>query len=215
MTINLTDEDITGKNGGFGDFKGKMLWQAEQSSKFFTPDVERESVKHDMSQQKNPGHKPKMMSFAGVGAETESINYGGQPISEMETDLPAAETQLNKSDNRQDTPQKASLADLDSLAVQSKNMGSNAGPQHEGCTYSKDDDSDFPATSSSKYEAESHGTSKQYLVSDLHQTPSSHNESNEDMSKDKEQAVEPAVELDDCEFDVPDDDVGLEALNDI
>ena len=60
-------------------------------------------------------------------------------------------------------------------------------------------------------EHESHATSKQYIVSDLQQTPSSHNESSQDMSKDKEQEDD----LDENEFDVPDDDVELEALNDI
>ena len=60
------------------------------SSKFFTPDAERESVKHDMSERKKDMQKP--MSFVDNGAINDGINFGGQPISELETDLPAVET---------------------------------------------------------------------------------------------------------------------------
>ena len=97
MTINQTDEDgITNTHAGLGNpLSGKMLWQADQS-KFFTPEPERESVKHDMTNEKKGNcHKP--MSFIDKeGLVSEGINFGGQPISELETDLPAVETQLGK-----------------------------------------------------------------------------------------------------------------------
>ena len=34
----------------------------------------------------------------------QGINFGGQPISELETDLPAVETQLGKGSYQQQTP---------------------------------------------------------------------------------------------------------------
>ena len=77
MTINQTDEEngLTGSHLGFGDLNtGKMLWQAEQTSKFFTPEPERESVKQEMTDKKQDMHKP--MSFIDNGAVTEGINFG-------------------------------------------------------------------------------------------------------------------------------------------
>ena len=95
MTINQTDEEgITNTHAGLGNpLSGKMLWQAD-ASKFFTPEPERESVKHDMTNEKKPNHHQKPMSFIdkeGLISE-QGINFGGQPISELETDLPAVET---------------------------------------------------------------------------------------------------------------------------
>jgi len=60
-------------------------------------------------------------------------------------------------------------------------------------------------------EVESHSMSKQYIVSDLHQTPSDHHES----SQDKENENEAECDSDENEFDIPDDDVELNALNDM
>ena len=105
MTINQTDEDgITNTHAGLGNpLSGRMLWQADQS-KFFTPEPERESVKHDMtSEKKNNFAKP--MSFIDKeGIVTEGINFGSQAISELETDLPAVETQIGKGEYHQQTP---------------------------------------------------------------------------------------------------------------
>ena len=94
MTINQTDEDgITNTHAGLGNpLSGKMLWTADQS-KFFTPEPERESVKHDMTSEKKKNNFAKPMSFIDKeGVATEGINFGGQAISELETDLPAVET---------------------------------------------------------------------------------------------------------------------------
>jgi len=60
-------------------------------------------------------------------------------------------------------------------------------------------------------EVESQSMSKQYIVSDLHQTPSDHHES----SQDKENEQEAELDLEENEFDIPDDDCELDALNDI
>ena len=59
-----------------------------------------------MSEAKELGskHKPKIMSFVGAGPEVNGINFEGQPISELETDLPTVETQLDKGASHQQTP---------------------------------------------------------------------------------------------------------------
>ena len=62
-----------------------------------------------------------------------------------------------------------------------------------------------------KAEVESQSMSKQYIVSDLHQTPSDHHES----SQDKQNEGEAEVDSDENEFDIPDDDCELDALNDM
>jgi len=49
-----------------------------------------------LSEAKELGHhKPKVMSFVGPGQDVNGINFEGQPISELETDLPTVETQLD------------------------------------------------------------------------------------------------------------------------
>ena len=81
MTINQNEEEmntITTRHDQLdGPLNGKMLWQGDQSSKFFTPDPERESVRQDMSSHKNKPKAIKPMSFIDKnGGVTEGINFG-------------------------------------------------------------------------------------------------------------------------------------------
>ena len=74
----MTNDDHTGNNRGFEDYQAKLFEQGELSSKFFTPDVQRESVNHDLSDQKQLGHiKPKIMSFVGNATDINGINMEG------------------------------------------------------------------------------------------------------------------------------------------
>lgn len=102
---------------------GQMLFTGDQSSKFFTPEPERESVKVDMSGKKDDVVKP--MSFV----EKNDIKFGGKAISEMETDLPTVETQFDN--GQMSTPQRITMADLDSRNPDSQFSKTNPDSKRE------------------------------------------------------------------------------------
>ena len=112
----------------------------------------------------------------------------------METDLPTVETQLAKADLRRQTPHKISLIEMDKQSPKSlRSVRQKVG--------NKENESEYAGTVQSRAEIDSHETSKHYLISDIQQTPSVHDESRHDFN-------EP-------EFDVPDDDIDLGMLDEV
>ena len=65
----------------------------------------------------------------------------------------------------------------------------------------KENESEYAGTAQSQVEIDSHETSKHYLISDIQQTPSVHDESRRDLNE--------------AEFDVPDDDIDLGMLDEV
>ena len=139
---------------------------------------------------------PKPVSFVVKDCQNgEGFNIGSQQISsDLETDLLMVETQLAKADLRRQTPHKISLIEMSQNSPKSLRAVSHKAKN-------KENESEYAGTAQSKVEIDSHETSKHYLISDIQQTPSVHDESRRELNEE--------------EFDVPDDDIDLGMLDEV